>query len=218
MKPHEIQRPRVTVLAAFQAASGINVDADLVSDVPEMEQAVCAVTWLTKHARKWLELAGVSADVALVDASAAAQSLLRAQAQRSKAEPVDVPTLWSALARPRAGMEAAARILLPTDVVDAYVDLAQLGYRACVKHATAIDPELAGRLVEDLMTVADACVTEMVTGEKPAAPAPEPDHRDGVEASMPPELPQIDDSDLDAIAARSHEDLDPDEDLEREED
>ena len=213
MKPHEIQRPRVTVLAAFQAASGINVDADLVSDVPEMEQAVCAATWLTKHARKWLDLAGVSADVELVDAGAAVQSLLLAQAQRSKTEPVDVPTLWSALARPRAGMEAAARVLLPTDAVDAYVDLAQLAYRACVKHAQMIDPELADRLVEGLMAAADACVTEMVTGEKPAPP--EPDHRDGVEASMPPELPQIDDSD---IAARPHEDLDPDEDLEGEED
>lgn len=208
MKPQEREQPRVvTVLGAFQAASGINVDADLISDVPPQQQAACAADWLATHARKWLELAGVSADV-LVDAGAAAQSLVLAQAQRSKAEPVDVPILWNALARPRAGMEAAARALLPTDAVDAYVDLAQLAYRACVKHAQMIDPELADRLVEGLMAAADACVTEMVTGEKPAPP-PEP-------------LPQIDDSDLDAIATRSHEDLDedpdPDEDLEGEED
>ena len=186
MKPQEREQPRVvTVLGAFQAASGINVDADLISDVPPQQQAACAADWLATHARKWLELAGVSADALVVlpseDASAAAQSLVLAQAQRSKAEPVDVPILWNALARPRAGMEAAARALLPTDAVDAYVDLAQLAYRACVKHAQMIDPELADRLVEGLMAAADACVTEMVTGEKPAPPPEPPDPDEDLE-------------------------------------
>lgn len=211
MKPHEkimMETPRkVTVLGAFSAASGIAIDAELVSDVPVQQQGECAMRWLKEHALAWLRLAGASEDAIVLCSSeeihVVAHELAHASAQRSKNEPVDVLVIWDQLARPRAGMEAAARVLLPTSEVDNYVDLAKKAFQAAHRHARVIDPELAARLADDLMKIADACVTEMVTGEKPAPP--------------PESLPQIDVSDLEPDQGRDVDD-DPGEDLEGEED
>lgn len=205
----KIEQPRkVTVLGAFSAASGISIDAELVSDVPETQQAHCALSWLSKHADAWLRLAGVSEDAIAAggeDLHVIAHHLAHESARRSKNEPVDVMGIWNQLSKPRAGMEAAARVLLPTKVVDDVVDLAKVAFLAAHQHAQLIDPELAARLADDLMVVADACVTEMVTGEKPAPP-PEP-------------LPQIDVSDLAGAADDDSSEVidDPGEDLEGEE-
>lgn len=209
MKHHWEKDPprKVTVLGAFSAASGIAIDAELVSDVPAQQQADCAMDWLRRHAQAWLRLAGISEDVIMTcsdeEIHAAARDLAQVQAERSKNDPIEVLRLWNALAKPRAGMEAAARALLPTRSVDNLVDLAKAGFRAAHQHARVIDPELAGRLVEDLMKAADECVTEMVTGERPAPP-PEP-------------LPQIDVSDLEQLADE-HSGAGDDLDLEGEED